>query len=97
MSKAITKAIWLQCFLKDLNFSLTTIQLYCDNDSGIDLVSPTKKNECTKHIDMRYHYIRERVKECQVEVLPCSTHDNTIYILTNGLIREKHEKSSLYN
>lgn len=71
------------------------MKLYYDSDSGIDLVTPTKQNDCTKHIDIHYHFIKEIVEAQQMKVLPCCTHNNKENILTKRFTRNKHKKFTL--
>ena len=42
--------------------------LYNDNSGAILLTQNTKNNTKVKHIDICYHYIRERVEEGEIEV-----------------------------
>lgn len=95
LSKATTKAIWLQRLLNDVRFPQKIVNIYYDSNSGIGLTTPTKQHERTKHIDIRYHYIREKVIEGLIFVLPCSTNDNIVDIFTKGLTRDIHEKFTL--
>lgn len=43
----------------------------------------------TKHIDMRYHYIRDLVAEKVVDIKYCSTHEQLADVLTEALPNEK--------
>ncbi|WVZ98659.1 LOW QUALITY PROTEIN: hypothetical protein U9M48_044067 [Paspalum notatum var. saurae] len=46
----------------------------------------------TKHIEVHYHYIREKVLEGEIEMVPTKTDDQTADILTKSLNKAKFEK-----
>ena len=55
--------------LTELNIlSNETSILYCDNQSAITISENTKFHNRTKHIDIRHHFIREAIKNKEVEV-----------------------------
>ena len=45
----------------------------------------------TKHIEIRYHYIRDMVQKGAVELQHVPTDDQTTYILTKPLLKTKFE------
>ncbi len=57
-------------------------------------MTPDQVSNCTKHINVAYHWIREAVKAkiMQPEYVP--TEDNVTDICTKSLMRPKHEKFS---
>lgn len=58
---ATREAMWLRKLLKSLEFSCDkATTLYIDNQSAIRLVKNAEFHKRTKHIDIRYHYIREK-------------------------------------
>ena len=46
----------------------------------------------TKHIDIKWHFIREKLKSGEIQLQFCSTDNMTAEILTKPLTREKHFK-----
>lgn len=62
-------------------------RLLIDNKSAIALSKNPVFHERTKHIDLRYHYIRECVENGQVEVEHVSTGEQVADILTKPLGR----------
>jgi len=46
----------------------------------------------TKHIEVHYHYIREKVLEEEIEMVPTKTEEQIADILTKGLHKIKFEK-----
>jgi hypothetical protein len=56
------EVIWLQKLLSDLGQSMdVSIVIYCDNISNILLVNNPIYHARTKHIEVHYHFIREKV------------------------------------
>ena len=51
--------------------------LYEDNQGAIELSKNPKFHNRTKHIDISYHFIRERVLSKEISVTNCST-DNML-------------------
>lgn len=56
--------------------------MFCDSQSAICLTKDQKFHERTKHIDVRYHYIRDVIAQRNVKVCKISTHDNSADTMT---------------
>ena len=52
----------------DYGMKLTKIPIYCDNTSAIAITENPVQHSRTKHIDIRYHFIREHVMNGTVEL-----------------------------
>jgi len=62
-SNTTKEAIWLRTLLTKLDFSPTTTTIiHADNQGCIALASNPVTHSCAKHIDIRYHFICERVE-----------------------------------
>lgn len=60
-SQACKEAIWLKKLLKSMGYECEeSTVIYVDNQSAIRLVKNPEYHKRTKHIDLRYHYIREK-------------------------------------
>ena len=66
--------------------------MYCDNQSAIELSNNDIYHDRTKHIDLRYHFIRECIqrKLFSIEYIPTSEQQADIF--TKGLDRIKFIK-----
>jgi len=94
-SEATKEAIWLQKFLKDLEVVPEmdkAITLYCDNSAAISNTKETRNHKRTKHIDRKYHIIREAVEDGIVDVVKINTEDNLADPLTKTLVTKKFEQ-----
>ncbi|KAL4107588.1 hypothetical protein QTP88_017913 [Uroleucon formosanum] len=64
LSQAVQELTWLKLFLGELmDQSKMVPTMYGDNQSAIKLVKNPEFHRRTKHIDVRYHYIREKLNE----------------------------------
>jgi hypothetical protein len=75
-SEASKEAAWLEKLtadLNDLNSNAGPPTLYCDNQSAVDVIHDPKFHNKTKHIDIRYMFIRNDMveqKRLKVEHIP---------------------------
>lgn len=90
---ATKEAMWLRKLLNDISHSCekeTTI--YVDNQSAIRLVKNPEFHKRTKHIDIRYHYIREKYENKDIVVKYIPTELQRADILTKTLPRDRFRK-----
>ena len=92
LSEVIKEAIWLKGLLKDFGLSQKSVKIYCDNQSTIHLSKNQQYHSRTKHIDIKFHFIREQIEKQEVEVLKVHTSENTTDILTKVVTRTKFLK-----
>ncbi|GJU57974.1 retrovirus-related pol polyprotein from transposon TNT 1-94 [Tanacetum coccineum] len=62
LTKAVKEGIWLTGLLIELGVNLRLVVLNCDNQSAIHRSRNAMFHEKTKHINVRYHFIREIVE-----------------------------------
>jgi hypothetical protein len=80
------QVVWLRRILKELchDQSKSTV-VYCDNVSAIKLSKNPVLHGRSKHIDIRFHFLRDLTWEGIVELVQCSTHEQIADILTKPL------------
>ena len=84
-SKSI-QLVWLRQFLEELVYPPTSPTLvHEDNKSTIIIISNGNDKGRTKHMDIRYHYIRELVQRKQLSVTYCPSPQMTADMLTKSL------------
>ena len=91
-SLAACEAIWMRKILAGLfklHFEPTVI--YCDNQSCIKLSANPVFHDRSKHIDIRYHHIRDCVQRRIMMLSYVPTEDQDADILTKALTRSKFE------
>ncbi|KAG8502990.1 hypothetical protein CXB51_000989 [Gossypium anomalum] len=59
ISEACKEAIWLKGLFSELNEDLQISTIFCDSQSAIFLTKDEMFHERTKHIDVRYHFVRD--------------------------------------
>ena len=90
-SQASCEALWLRKLMVDLFYmelSLTVIQ--CDNQSCIKLSENPVFHDRSKHIEIRYHFIRDYVQRGVIRLQYVSTDEQVADILMKSLGRGKH-------
>ncbi|GJX42932.1 hypothetical protein Tco_0259608 [Tanacetum coccineum] len=60
--------LWMRSQLTDYDLGFNKIPMYCDNKSAIALCCNNVQHSRSKHIDMRYQFIKEQVKNGVVEL-----------------------------
>ena len=90
---ATKEAIWLKHFLSEVFQPINKpIPLYCDSQSAIALTQDRSHHTRTKHIDIRYHFIRYVVQDGKIKIIYCPTDEMVVDILTKPLpsLKAKH-------
>ena len=62
-TEACKEMLWMQQFLGELGIKQEKYVLHCDSQSAIHLVKNLAFHSRTKHIDLRYHWIRHVLKK----------------------------------
>ncbi len=90
---AAKEAIWLRQLLSNLGYGthLPTL-LRIDNQSAITIAKNPEFHDRTKHIDIRYHYLRQKYESGEIALDYTPTHAQPADVLTKGLGREKHDQ-----
>lgn len=87
-AEAAKEAIWLRNFINDLGMPglyIDRVKLYIDNNAALASTKNPDYNGKMKHIDVKYHFIRELVEEGIIEPLRVPTKENIADILTKPL------------
>ena len=93
LSNAAQEAIWLRRLLNDLGVDVSSpTVIYEDNNGAIELSTNAKNHKRTKHIDIAYHFARERVHSGELKVIHCPTKEMTADIMTKGLPKVQYQR-----
>jgi hypothetical protein len=83
---AAKELIWLRSIIKEIARPLTFLMtLFCDNQSAIALSRDGMYHSRSKHIDIRFHFIRDVVSQNIASVMYCPTNEMTADMLTKAL------------
>ncbi|GJT43808.1 retrovirus-related pol polyprotein from transposon TNT 1-94 [Tanacetum coccineum] len=87
--EACKELVWLKNILEELDRAQTECVLFCDNQSAIHLTKNLVFHGRTKHIKIRYHYIRELVSEGTLSLKKILGAKNPADMLTKVVTTEK--------
>jgi hypothetical protein len=91
ITEACKELLWLKKFLQELDFVQDKYVLFVDSQSAIHLgKNPTFHNR-SKHIDVRYHWIRDVLDAKLLELAKVHTDDNGSDMMTKALSRGKFD------
>ena len=94
ITHAAKEAFWLRSLLSDLvhpDFAQHAVRLYSDNKGAMDLARNNAFHARTKHISIRYHFIREAVEQGDIELGYRRTEDMPADIFTKPIARVRLE------
>jgi transposase InsO family protein len=82
---AAKEGIWLTLLLKDLGISKAPMRLLIDNTAALAIAKNPIASNRSKHIDVQYHFVRERVESGEILVAHVPSEDNVADLLTKVL------------
>ena len=92
MADAAQEVTWLQNLLEDLGYRQQgPTKLYGDNNGALAIAKNPQYHKRTKHFDTRNHYIRQKVKESEIEIEYCPRAEMTADIFTKALPKPKFQ------
>jgi hypothetical protein len=95
---AAKEAVWLRRLISEIFGPIETpTTLLSDSKSAIALANDGHYHARTKHIDIRYHFIRYIIDAGTIKLVYCPTNDMTADVLTKALpsVKAKHFASAL--
>ncbi|GJY99203.1 retrovirus-related pol polyprotein from transposon TNT 1-94 [Tanacetum coccineum] len=91
MSGCCSQILWMRPQLTDYDLGFNKILMYCDNKSAIALCCNNVQHSRSKHIDIRFHFIKKQVENGVVELYFVNTEYQLADIFTKALCRERIE------
>lgn len=85
LCEATKETTWLQKLCKEFDNITTPTELFTDSQSCTKLVTNEKLGNRTKHIDIKYNYTKDMVKQGVIKLTWCSTEDNLADMMTKPL------------
>ena len=91
VNEAGKELLWLKLFLMEMGVSQEVYELNCDSQSAIELSKNATYHPRTKHIKVRYHWIRDAMEEGELSLVKIHTSKNPADMLTKMVNKNKHE------
>ena len=88
--EACKEAIWLGRLVADLEIKIEMPKLHCDSQSAIHLSKNSSFHLRSKHIDARYHWVRDVLEKKLLELNKVHTEKNVSDMLTKVVTKDKH-------
>ncbi|KMQ85184.1 integrase core domain protein [Lasius niger] len=87
-AEATKQVLWLRNLLKSIDIDQSTTTLYVDNQGALKIVENQEHHRRTKHIDVRYHLIRDHTMKKDITVDYVPSEEQLADILTKRLPRD---------
>jgi hypothetical protein len=84
--------LWMRQTLRDNGYKLSKVSLLCDNESAIRMTDNPVEHNRTKHIDIRYHFLRNHQQNGDIKIAYVSTHNQLADIFTKPLDEKTFNK-----
>ena len=75
------QSVWLSNIMTQIGFNLDVpIKIYVDNVSTINLAKNPVFHQRSKHIDIRYHFLRDQVGKNMIKFEYCRSKHHIVYV-----------------
>ena len=92
LSDCSRECMWIRNMFKELGYVSRPIPICSDNQGALFVSQNAVTERRTKHIDIRFHFIRQTAERGDIIVHDCRTDDMIADIFTKPLGRVKFEK-----
>ena len=82
VAEVAKEALWLKGLVKELGLNQSGVQMHCDNQNAIYLAKNQVYHLRMKHIDVRFHKIRELIVTRDIVLKKVHTSENAADMLT---------------
>ena len=90
MSEAVREAMWMIKLLRELGANVKFIKMFADNQGAIALTKNPVFHNHSKHIDVQYHFMREKGADGMLQIEFILSGDMIADALTKGLPPAEH-------
>nr|GEY65027.1 putative reverse transcriptase domain-containing protein [Tanacetum cinerariifolium] len=89
LSTYCAQVLWMRTQLTDYGFHFDKIPMYCDSKAAIAISCNPVQHSRTKHIDVRCHFIKEKVEKGIVELFFIETEYQLADLFTKALSEDR--------
>lgn len=68
LAESVKEGVWLKGIVSEMLGEKLEVRIHCDSQSALSLSKNPSFHDRTKHIDIRFHYVRHVVQEGEVQV-----------------------------
>ena len=86
------EGLWMKRFIQELGFEQKETKIMIDNQSAMTMSKHQMTKPRTKHIALRYHWIREQVQNKTFKLKYVPTDENIADTMTKNLNKQKFNK-----
>ncbi|KAJ9546922.1 hypothetical protein OSB04_019465 [Centaurea solstitialis] len=85
-----SQVLWMKIQLADYGYTMHRISIYCDSSSAIQIAANPVQHSRTKHIDIRYHFIKDHVEKGNVELFFVESERQIADLFTKAFDEKRH-------
>ncbi|KAJ9557263.1 hypothetical protein OSB04_011877 [Centaurea solstitialis] len=85
-----SQVLWMKIQLADYGYTMHRIPIYCDSSSAIQIAANPVQHSRTKHIDIRYHFIKDHVEKGNVELFFVESERQIADLFTKAFDEKRH-------
>lgn len=89
LTEAVKESLWLKQLLSELGIHDTVPIIKCDNQAAISLSKYNTNHKRSKHIEIRYHFIRNLSERREIQVEYIKSNQNTADIFTKSIAKDQ--------
>ena len=80
-----SQVLWMKTQLLDYGYRMLRIPIYCYSESAIAISHNPIQHSKTKHIELRYHFIKDHILKGNIELIFVPTHEEIADVFTKAL------------
>jgi hypothetical protein len=85
IAEVVKEVLWYRSWISEVLGQRICGVIHCDNQAAIQLSDNDSIHDRSKHIHLRYHFIRDEIQKNHIRIVWISTKDQQADILTKGL------------
>ena len=89
LAASVQECLFLHMLLKDFLEGQVSVEIKADNQGAMSLASKRVTEKRSKHIDIRFHFIREKVENGFISLTHVASEENIADIMTKPVPKPK--------
>ena len=96
-SSCCSQVLWIQQQMRDYGFEFLTTPIYVDNSAALQITRNPVQHLKTKHIEIKYHFIRDCFEKRLIDVVKVHTDDQRADLFTKAFDKSRFDFLLLVN